>query len=178
MKTIQNLYKVTLLFLLVGLGLVKGNSSVIAHRDSMPVPQLVKSDVDGSFTLHALQGKAIGPNIKYMPEWLAYGWFTSKDRVEWEVDVIRPAVYEVFLEWSVSDESSRNTFHLICESDELTGQVRRSGSWYTYRIESIGEVRLEKGQQKVVFQSANDDVKDALLDLRSLRFLPIIPYTE
>lgn len=48
---------------------------------------LVRPESDGSLRLTAEKGKAIGPDIKYMPEWKAFGWFRSKDKVEWNVQV-------------------------------------------------------------------------------------------
>ncbi len=57
---------------------------------------------DGTITLAALVGIGIGPNIAYMPEWQAYGWFTSEDRVEWEFTIEKAGRYAVEMEWSVS----------------------------------------------------------------------------
>lgn len=51
--------------------------------------ELIRPESNGSLHLSAEKGKPIGPEIKYMPEWKAFGWFTSADRVEWNVEVNR-----------------------------------------------------------------------------------------
>ncbi|GAA5220879.1 hypothetical protein GCM10025777_15090 [Membranihabitans marinus] len=176
----ENNMKIRFLLFMVAISISSINAEIVntIARDTVPIPKLVVPDVDGSFTLHAADGAAIGPNIKYMPEWMAYGWFTSEDRVEWDVDVQLDATYEVFLEWSVSDEGAGNLYKLEAETGSLLGHVRRSGSWYTFRLMSIGELKLEKGQQKIVLKGVNDTIKEGLFDLRALRFLPIIPYED
>src|SRR5690606_13895722 len=39
-------------------------------------PEVVKSAPGGQLLLPAQAGEGIGPKIKYMPEWAAFGWFT------------------------------------------------------------------------------------------------------
>ena len=41
-----------------------------------------------------------------MPEWKAFGWFTAADKVEWDIETARKGKYEVYLDWSVSDEEA------------------------------------------------------------------------
>jgi hypothetical protein len=122
-------------------------------------------------TLHltAENGKALGPEIKYMPEWKAFGWFTAKDSVEWDVDVPAAGEYNVQMEWSVSDEDAGKEFILIADKDQLTGIVDKSGSWETYKTKYVGTINLEKGKQKLIFRSNTKFDKGAILDLRGLK---------
>src|SRR5690606_28799689 len=121
------------------------------------------------------RGHGIGPDIEYMPEWKAFGWFRSDDKVEWQVDITQIGEYEVWLEWSVSDEEAGKPFVLEVEGDSLTGNVQRSGSWESFKKEIIGTIQLESGKQKVVFRSASTFGNDhALLDLRAIVLKPII----
>lgn len=143
------------------------NDSPISGR------KLVKPDPDGTFFLTAETGEGMGPGIKYMPEWRAYGWFTAEDWIEWKVNVIYGGEYEVYMEWSVSDEEAGKEFLLELKGDSLSGMVNKSGSWETYKIQSIGTVRLEEGIQDVVFRPKKRFPGEALLDLRFLRFLPV-----
>ena len=116
-------------------------------------PKLIRSEADGSLMLTARNGNAQGPEIKYMPEWAAFGWFTSGDRVDWDVDVKRKGEYDVVLEWSVSDEEAGKEFLLEAKGQKLTGIVAPSGSWETYKIEKIGSIKLRPGRQKIVFRA-------------------------
>lgn len=129
---------------------------------------------DGRITLPASRGHGIGPDIDYMPKWKAFGWFRSKDKVEWNVDVVTSGEYEVWLEWSVSDEEAGKPFVLEVVGDSLTGNVQRSGSWETFKKEMIGTIQLESGKQKVVFRPGSKFDKDqALLDLKEVKLVPV-----
>ena len=121
--------------------------------------------------LTAENGKPIGPEIKYMKEWKAFGWFSAKDRVEWDVDVEKGGKYNVFMEWSVDDKEAGKQFLLETKNDQLIGKVGKTGSWETFKSENIGVVNLEKGNQKIIFRSNADFKEGALLDLRQLRLV-------
>ena len=103
-----------------------------------------------------------------MPEWKAFGWFTAKDSVEWQVDIPEAGEYNVQMEWSVSDEDAGKEFILISEKDQLTGIVDKSGSWETYKTKDVGTINLEKGNQKFIFRSNTKFDEGAILDLRAL----------
>lgn len=150
-----------------------GNAPTRAEeRASENLPQRVHPDEDGVLRLTAETGRASGPEIKYMPEWQAFGWFTARDRVEWEAEVTQPGVYEVWLEWSVSDEEAGKLFVFTAGSERLTGTVKRSGSWETFRTEKIGSLRLPEGRQTMVFKPDSDFKEGALLDLRAITLRP------
>jgi hypothetical protein len=119
--------------------------------------------------LTAENGKPLGPEIKYMPEWKAFGWFTAKDSVEWDVDVPSAGEYNVQMEWSVSDEDAGKEFILIAEKDQLTGIVDKSGSWETYKMKDVGSINLDQGKQKLIFRSNTKFDEGAILDLRQLK---------
>lgn len=134
---------------------------------------LVRPESNGSLRLTAEKGKAIGPDIKYMPEWKAFGWFRSKDKVEWNVQVKKSGEYDVFLEWSVSDEEAGKPFVLVAGDKELKNKVGKSGSWETFKTIRIGSISLSKGRQLMVFKPDSDFSESAaLLDLREIKLIP------
>lgn len=141
--------------------------------DTINKPALVTAQADGSLLLTAENGKPIGPEIKYMPEWKAFGWFTAEDRVEWDVDVVHPGDYEVHLEWSVSNEEAGKEFLMEAKDSRLTGVVGKSGSWETYKNENVGKIKLSGANQKIVFKSKTKFAEGALLDLRQLKLVPV-----
>lgn len=134
--------------------------------------KLIQHQDDGSLLLHAEDGKAVGSEIAYMPEWQAYGWFTSSSRVEWEVDVEKSGDYSVYLEWSVSDEDAGKPFVFSTGEETVTGTVGRTGSWENYDIEKIGRVHLYSGRHDMVFEPDSDFEEGALLDLRGVYLIP------
>lgn len=147
------------------------SDSTATVLDTVNAPRVVTNGSDGSLVLSAESGKGIGPAIKYMPEWRAFGWFTSEDSVVWDVDVKDGGQYEVELEWSVDDGEAGKAFLLRAGNNHLTGKVGKSGSWETFRKENIGSIGLDSGHQQIVFKSNQSFSKDsALLDLRGLFF--------
>lgn len=136
-------------------------------------PEKVKAAADGTLLLTAENGLAVGPEIKYMPEWRAFGWFTAADRVQWEVDVAGSGDYEVELEWSVSDEEAGKEFLLEAGDQQLTGVIAKSGSWETFKSENIGRINLKDGLQTIVFKPNTAFGEGALLDLRTLKLKPV-----
>lgn len=147
-------------------------STVAAAADTVNAPRLVTQATDDSLLLTAETGKGMGPAIKYMPEFRAFGWFTSADSVVWDVEVKAAGDYDVFMEWSVDDKEAGKTFLLKSGSNTLSGNVGKSGSWETYKAEHIGQLKLDAGRQSIVFGAAEAFGKDAaLLDLRNLTFV-------
>jgi hypothetical protein len=144
------------------------------RRASANTPEVVRPD-EGVLHLTASAGRAVGPEIKYMPEWEAFGWFTEADRVEWDVDVARKGKYDVYLDWSVSDQEAGKGFVLEVDGQKtkVTGKAGRTGSWFTYRLEKIGQLSLPAGSHKVVFKPSSAAEKGALLDLRTIKFVPV-----
>lgn len=142
------------------------------ERAATNTPTLVAAEEDGVIQLRAEQAYAIGPEIAYMPEWEAFGWFTELDRVEWDVDVDKKGKYDVYLDWSVSDETAGKPFVFEAGKRTVTGKVARTGSWFTYRKERIGTIQLAEGTQKVIFRPASESEKGALMDLREITLVP------
>ena len=82
-------------------------------------------DAKGRFYLMASDAESTGPNIQYMPEWKAFGWFNTDDEAKWEVQVNKPGKYKVYLEWSVDDARSGKNFVLEANRNALKGKIKR-----------------------------------------------------
>lgn len=142
-------------------------------RDTINHPEVVQPESDGTIRLRAETARAIGPDIQYMPEWKAFGWFTEKDRVEWDVEVSDKGRYDVYLEWSVSDEEAGKPFVFETGDQQLNGKTGQTGSWFTFKTEKIGRIRLSSGHRKMVFKPGSKSEKGALLDLREVKLVPV-----
>lgn len=138
------------------------------------IPEVVEIDkATKSYTLSAQKGKGIGPKIAYMPEWKAFGWFTAKDRVEWEVEVTKAGTFDVVLDWSVDDKTAGNAYYFKAANSRINGTVGKTGSWETFKQQKIGRITLKAGRQKLTFGSDIDDIKVGLLDLRTITLTPV-----
>ncbi len=141
-------------------------------RVSNNKPEVIKAKAGKAIDLPAESARAAGPAIKYMPEWRAFGWFTEADRVEWEVELKGRGGYDVYLDWSVSDEAAGKPFVFEAGTLRINGTVGKTGSWFTYRYEKIGSIRLTPGTHKLIFKADPTSPKGALLDLRSIKLVP------
>lgn len=137
----------------------------------IPEPELVVAEKDGTLRLLAEKGRGIGPKIKYMPEWKAYGWFTDDDLIEWEVQV-KKGRYDVYLEWSVSNQEAGKPFVFKAGDQILTGTVAPSGSWEDFKTVKIGHLKLRSGRKKMVFKPNSKFATGAILDLREIKLVP------
>ena len=88
----------------------------------------VKPAEDGSISLSAANGLGIGPEIRYMPDWAAFGCFTDKDRVEWPLEVATAGLYDVWLDgrWLMSKPANRSCWRSATRN--LPGPWPRSRS--------------------------------------------------
>lgn len=146
---------------------------VKAARNTINIPEMVGPQTDGKIVLNANTGKGLGPNIQYMPEWKAFGWFTAADRVEWDVDITNAGKYEIQMEWSVDDTEAGKPFVIEAGSAKYAGKVGKTGSWETFKKETLGQLRLAAGKQKLVFKPGSQFSKGALLDLRAIELVPV-----
>jgi len=144
-----------------------------ADSSASAVSKTVVADAAGSLVLTAENGTATGPEIKYMPEWKAFGWFGGKDQVRWEAEVASSGLYEVWIEWSVAPEEAGKEFILEAKDHSVTGKVKSSGSWETYINEKVGQIELNKGGQSIIFRPNVPFEKGAILDLREIKLVPL-----
>lgn len=127
----------------------------------------------GVVELRASRCRLDGERIEYMPDYDAIGWWTSeRDRAQWTLVLDRPGKYRVEWEYSVSPEAAGNAWMIeIGGKEVLSGTVASTGSWETFKTETLGTVDLPAADNHVVVRSKGA-VKGALLDLRVVRFMP------
>ena len=142
-------------------------------RDTVNHLEMIAPKDDGVLHLTAAFAKATGPNIKYMPEWKAFGWFTTDDQAEWNVNVDKAGKYEAYITYAVSDSEAGKSFVFESGNKKLKGKVGKTGSWFTYARKKIGVINLPAGIQKMVFKSGAASGKGALLDLAEVTLIPV-----
>ena len=142
-------------------------------RDTSNLQQTIAHSDDGSLHLLAAYANGIGPNIKYMPEWKAFGWFTTDDQAEWSVNVEKAGKYQAYITYAVSDNEAGKTFVVESGNKKIKGTVGKTGSWFTYARRKIGVINLPAGVQKMVFKSGSSSDKGAMLDLAEVTLVPV-----
>jgi hypothetical protein len=131
----------------------------------------VKAGENGIIALTAASGLGVGPQIRYMPAWGAFGWFTDKDRVEWPLDVPAAGVYDVSMEAAVADDQAGKPFVLEIGDQKLEGKTTASGSWENYTVVKVGQIKVAAGAQRAVLRPAGQFDKP-LCDLRQIKLTP------
>ncbi|HRP55179.1 neutral/alkaline non-lysosomal ceramidase N-terminal domain-containing protein [Agriterribacter sp.] len=135
-------------------------------------PELVQSGSDGSYRLSSWLAGTSGNRIKYMPEWKAFGWFTTKDEAIWKVDIAKSGKYDIYLDWSVSDRDAGKRFELTAGNKKIKARVASTGSWFTYYTQKIGTLSLSQGTETIVVKSGSATEEGAMFDLREVRLVP------
>lgn len=134
---------------------------------------LIFPEEDGTIILSARKGIGIGPNIKLMPEWEAFGFFRAEDRIEWKISVPSKQRYIIYLDWAAEGSAVGNPFILTIGKKKLEGKNRDTGSWETFKEEPIGELKVKKGVNEVVFRAGEQIKKEGImLDVRTIRLVP------
>lgn len=131
----------------------------------------VKPGTDGSLSLTAAAGLGIGPEVRYMPEWAAFGCLTGKDRLEWPVEVAQAGTYEVQLVAAGTDKQTESALVLEIGAAKLTPKVSSMGAADKYRSVTLGKIELAAGAQRAVLhgEAASADV---LMNVREIKLVP------
>lgn len=135
--------------------------------------ELVQNESDGSYRLSSWLAGTAGDHIKYMPEWKAFGWFTTQDQAIWKVNIAKAGKYDVYLDWSVSDRDAGKRFELTAGNKKIKAKVAKTGSWFTYYTQKIGTLSLSLGIETIVVKSGSAAEEGAMFDLREVRLVPV-----
>ncbi len=133
---------------------------------------------DGTISLSAARGLGIGPEIRYRPEWAAFGSFTDKDRIEWPLNVTADGLYDVWLECAVADDQAGKPFVLEIGDQSLNGTIAKTGSPETYGNVQVGRIKVPAGSPRAVLRPAGP-FDQWLCNLREIKLVPAaVPTTE
>ena len=147
-----------------------------SFKESRPVvnsKELIQEKEDGTYHLSSWLAGTAGNQIKYMPEWKAFGWFDAKDQAIWKVNIAKAGRYDVYLEWSVADATAGKSYVLQTGNKKIKGRVDKTGSWFTYHTKKIGSIRLQQGEETFVLKSGSHTEQGSMFDVRELRLVPV-----
>lgn len=142
-----------------------------AQLDSVPDCRILVAPIAGVYHLDAEYGNGIGPKIKYMEEWKAFGYFNESDRIEWLMDAAQDDLYEVFLEWSAEGSVVGNPYQIIVGNQKLDLQVEDSGSWEVFKRKKIGELQIPVGIHRLTVQPDPQVEKGGYMDVRKVELV-------
>jgi putative membrane-bound dehydrogenase-like protein len=133
------------------------------------VPTPIRPGPDGALTLTASAATIHGPTLAFEVRYGNLGqWFSSDDRAVWTIDGAAVGRYAVIFEWACDKGSAGNRFIVQAGQESLTGVVASTGSWDTYKTETVGTITLAADTHTVEL-SAAATIKGALIDLKAIR---------
>lgn len=137
-------------------------------------PRVIETEGDGTLRLLADSCEIYGPELEYMLEDRALGyWHQTSDYCVWKLKAARGGTFAVLIEWSCAPESANNAFELKVGESRLRNRVPSSGSWQRHRWGSFGYVELKRGEQTVTIRPL-PGIHRALMDLREVRLVPVV----
>ncbi len=136
-------------------------------------PALVQPDPKGRLHLSAKTARLCG-KLAYRPAWDALSGWQANERAEWDVEVVKPGLYDVSLEWAADDKDAGRAFALVAGDKTLEGTVEGTKGREMYRRATIGQIELAAGTQKIVLK-ANGEFSGCLMDLREATLTPVKP---
>ncbi|HEV3236830.1 MAG TPA: c-type cytochrome, partial [Gemmataceae bacterium] len=135
-------------------------------------PELVQAAKDGAYLLLAGNCEIYGPTLVFEKTYGNLGfWENQEDQAIWTLNVAKPGKYAVWLDWACDDSCAGKKFLLEAGPNQLTGTVKSTGTWDTYKQAKVGELILPAGQQRITFRSAGR-IFNALIDLKSIKLVP------
>lgn len=136
-------------------------------------PIVVKPNADGELRLAATCAEVRGNDIVFESPFQNIGyWHHEADNVSWRVTVPNASRFDVYVEAACANESAGNRFRIDGLPKELSATVVGTGGWDRYQSRKVGTVALEAGQHFFTVRSDGPLTKQALFDLREVRFVP------
>jgi putative membrane-bound dehydrogenase-like protein len=138
-------------------------------------PQVIQPTKNGTLLLPATTAEIYGPSLVFEGKHKNLGyWSSTDDHAVWTVEVKQAGKYSVWFDWAMVPGSAGNTFVLDAGSEKLTGKVVSTGNWDNYQQAKVGMLPLSAGQVRITLRP-HGKVNGALIDLRSIKLVPIAP---
>lgn len=137
-------------------------------------PKLIEPEgFRGEFWLLASDCEIYGSTLVFEPLYKNLGlWSSEDDHAVWTMEVKKPGRYIVRLDCACPPEAAGNPFVLSIDDVTLSGEVKSTGNWDTYRQMHVGFVTLKPGRKQLTLRPAGK-IKGHLMDLKSVRVTPV-----
>jgi alpha-L-fucosidase len=115
--------------------------------------QAIRPDPTGILSLKArdaevhgqhaqLQGQGENENIGY--------WTSADDYLTWSIDGAKPGRYTIEVSYACEPGSAGAEYQVsVGDGRQLKGKISSTGSWGTFRSETLGELELAAGRQTI-----------------------------
>ena len=128
---------------------------------------------DNALTLPATKCFIYGGGITFEREFQNVGyWGDEQGFRRLEVRLDKAAEFDVYLDYACANDSAGNAFAIDGVEQALRGKVAGTGGWDRYTLRKLGTIKMPAGPGRVTFRP-DGPVRNALLDLRTLYFVPV-----
>jgi hypothetical protein len=131
---------------------------------------------DGSVTCHARDVTIHGVLVQYepRPEKNTVGfWLNEKDRVSWELTIAKPGRFQVEVLQGCGKGQGGSEVEMELAGQTLRFTVEDTGHFQNFVPRTIGAVNLEKPGAHALRVKPVRKAKDAVMDLRQVRLVPV-----
>lgn len=144
-------------------------------RPEVETSLLLQPALDGSLHLLARDAEVHGQSAQYESgngkDNIGY-WTRLEDYVTWDFQVPKAQRYRVDITYACEDNTAGGEYQVNIGQHQLRGQVKPTGSWTSFRTETLGEVFLSRGKYTVEVRPLAIP-RGALMNLQSLRLIPL-----
>jgi putative membrane-bound dehydrogenase-like protein len=138
-------------------------------------PALVTAQPDGTLQLDASNCEIYGNTLvleKRRDEPVLADWKSPNDAAAWTVEIQKPGLYTVSVEYACHNDSAGNSFQFESADKRITARVEGTGKvWTTFFPVEIGKVPLKAGKQRFALRAA-DPLKGTLAKVESVLLIP------
>ncbi|HEV7223783.1 MAG TPA: PVC-type heme-binding CxxCH protein [Pirellulales bacterium] len=136
-------------------------------------PALVRPEaLRGELWLLAADAEIYGQTLVFEPNYRNLGyWNSHDDHAAWTIEIERPGVYAVSLDYACADGTAGQTIAVEAAGGRVTGQVTGTGNWDTYRQKPLGRLELPAGKHELVVRPEGP-LRGPLIDLKAVRLVP------
>jgi len=142
--------------------------------DLKPISPALKQQADGTILLTAqdalLEGSIQLENIDGKPN-IGF-WTDAQSKLTWRVDVTKPGVFTVELEYACQPDSGGSVVDLVSGKQKVTGAIAATKGWGDFITVNLGPFTIDKaGRQDLVLHAVNKP-NLAVMNLRSIKLKP------
>jgi len=95
-------------------------------------------------------------------------WYNEDDWVDWEMAVEKPGTFTVEVAYAAINQCDGNEYTVAVGDQALTGKVRSTGGWGSFKTETIGQVRIARAGKLAVSVKPKGKPREALMNLKAV----------
>ncbi|MEX2577985.1 MAG: PVC-type heme-binding CxxCH protein [Verrucomicrobiales bacterium] len=156
-----------------GAAAAPGPEAAKADRPAKP-PRAVLPETDHALVLRAADAGLAGESVRVNPKHGALAWWQGPDNVAtWKVREAKNGRYVVVIDYAVPDGLAGQDFAVAAGDEKLTARAPSTGGWGKWSARAMGEIAIDRPDLEITFSPSTRVKGEDLLDLRSLRLIPV-----